>query len=770
MSDAYTNHWTCRIAAVVGVFGIFSLSAETYTTAGSGPWSSESTWVGGAVPTVTGTETNSLKDGHVVTYDGTDACWHTMYVGSSSGLVPTGYRQVGGTLTSERLTEIGNATSRAGESFMELENVDANFNAYRLVLGRNKGNARLKMTGGSLTFGAGNALLMGIKTEKSMPPNRMELEDVTWNNLGQNLFVGYSNAGTNIVHLRNSALNSSSGALIVGYLANDYGLTGQDFVIAENSSLSLTGRNVELVDNAMHEAHLTLSNSTLKCAQLLMGCAAGATSHLELIDSPPIQSTSTSWVGYRPDTVSHVLFKDLRSPKGTAAEAMAALSLRSVAGERRRFYFTVDSCDWSGTATLRVSSQYNERTMAFRNMTLPGVSIQVGYYAASPAVLQVSNCTWNVANCSLNVANVYNSEGRAEIWDSDLSCVYLNLVDDNTNTEDQPQRGELLVSGGSFTVAEQLQIRRGVGRLVLERGAEMTCSDAYLPNMTGAAAEVVVGEDSRLRLTKRLIIGNQAGVSCALTIKPGAQLVVDKGGSATFGAASTNFLWQMEGGELDLGGRAAAFATAAVSEGTAYLRGGVVKAMGFGTPAAAGTQKIVFDGATVKLTGDCVIIADKSDARVANGGAIFEVDEGVRAYVNGSLQHDATAEVVDGGLVKKGAGMLELNRAGSTFTGPVRIEAGTLKLTVTGCLPANARIVLNAAAGACLQRGTSAAYPEGLSLEVTGEMADASRHVLVEGWSGELPTITGVPKGWDVELRDGKIMMYPVRGFALILK
>ena len=28
----------------------------------------------------------------------------------------------------------------------------------------------------------------------------------------------------------------------------------------------------------------------------------------------------------------------------------------------------------------------------------------------------------------------------------------------------------------------------------------------------------------------------------------------------------------------------------------------------------------------------------------------------------------------------------------------------------------------------------------------------------------------GVPKDWDVELRDGKIVMYPVRGFALILK
>lgn len=165
-----------------------------------------------------------------------------------------------------------------------------------------------------------------------------------------------------------------------------------------------------------------------------------------------------------------------------------------------------------------------------------------------------------------------------------------------------------------------------------------------------------------------------------------------------------------------------------------------------------------------------MIIADKADARVANGGAIFEVDEGVRAYVNGTLRHDATADAVDGGLVKKGAGMLELNCAGSTFTGPVRVEAGTLKLTVSDALPANARVVLDAAAGACLQRGASASYPEGLSLEVTGSMAETSRHVLVEGWTGALPAITGVPKGWDVELRDGKIVMYPVRGFALILK
>jgi autotransporter-associated beta strand protein len=77
-------------------------------------------------------------------------------------------------------------------------------------------------------------------------------------------------------------------------------------------------------------------------------------------------------------------------------------------------------------------------------------------------------------------------------------------------------------------------------------------------------------------------------------------------------------------------------------------------------------------------TGTTIIAADVT-TYVKAGGAIFNVTTGANTYiVAAALQHDPGLGVTpDGGLIKRGAGVLLLNGA-NTYTGETVVEAGTL--------------------------------------------------------------------------------------------
>lgn len=754
-------------------------AATTYSTKSSGDWNSPATWDDPGIPVHDGAETVNIQNGHVVTNDGANAEWYTLNVGSTTGGALSGYFQTGGTLTSERLTEIGCKPSRTGANLMSLKNVDAQFKGYRLVLGRDNGNSTLRMKGGSLTIdgqgsdGKNPVLMMGIDTKPDAVPNRLELEDVAWTNKMSNLQIGYQSAGTNIVHLANSSLYTTK-ALSLGTSAftSDATSIGQDFFVAENSDLTFSGSSVCLPYGVRHSAHLTLSNSTLSCTQLLLGNVEGTTNYLEFIDCPPIVSSTKSWMGYMASTCNHILFKDLKAPKGTGSEVYAPLYWRSVApgstGEGTRWFNLVfDNCDWSSTSEFVASDSYNIRTVEFRNMSVLNVPLTAGGIADAPGTLVLSNFTWSAAGKTLGATTVYRGAGIVRAYDSTLSGSGLTICNDQKNNEDQDYNGEVLLSGGTAEFSGDVIIRRGRGALTLERGAKMSCGRCYFPNMTGAKATVVISDGSELTVTNNLIIGSQVGTFSDLTIKSGGRLALGPVATVSFGKEDAQFILNMEGGELDLRGRAAGFATQARSVGVAYLKGGIVKAKGFGTPPDGASQKIVFDGGIVQPTVTCTLTEANSQTVVADGGAIIDVADGLTATVSSVLSHDEGANETDGGLVKRGAGVLSLN-AVSTYTGPTTLEAGVLKLAVADALGSKSIVCK----GGSLAVAKGVGYPDGLSFDVSGlPYAAGAKFVIATGWTGAAPTIVGLPSDWKVKLcPNGDVAVVENLGLLLLVR
>ena len=773
------NTGMVQAAALSVALVVWSAAGTTHTSIKSGNWSSIETWNEYGVPVYTGSETVNIAN-HSIVYDGENpqAKWYTLNIGPGAGTATARYSQVGGTLTSTYLTEINARPKddRTGSCIMELTDVDARMESHRLSVGRNSGNALLKMTGGSLTLD-GATLLMGIATKADAVPNRIELDHVAWTNLTSVLQVGYSSVGTNIVSMKDSSLYSKKD-LYLGYLTTDALIgMGRDCLTAESSAIEFDGADVYLTkSSARHSARLVLSNSTFTANLLHVGCVAGTTNDLAFIDCPPIQTTEVR-LGEQVRTVSNVLFKDLRSPKATAqtmCETLVTYSKESTdtTDNRRLYNFEYDNCDWESTENIVACLTHNVGSLVLRNMTLPAANLIASDGPNAPGTLVLSNVTWNAGGKSLYIGQKAGATGVARISDSTLAGSVLTVSDDSANTG-HDVRGELTLDGSVATFSGMVQIRRGVGKIKLERGAKLTCDTFYLTFITGSDGTLDIGGGSEFAVTNKLWLNNQSGTRCTLTVRDGGRLSLAPGAeSCQFGTACAEFVWTMEGGEVDLGENfSAGFATANGSSGIAYLNGGVVKAKDFGTPKSIGTQTVVFNGGKVQPTVGGMILAANATTRIAAGGAVFNVTEGLSATVASSLAHDAEAGSTDGGLVKEGAGDLVLSGANSTFNGPVRINAGTIKVSSSTALPMGAVIKIDASAGAVLTRSSKVAYPEGLSLEIVGGPLDESkRYTLVEDWSGDLPRVTGLPRNWRIACKGGNLVASQIKGILMMVR
>ena len=96
----------------------------------------------------------------------------------------------------------------------------------------------------------------------------------------------------------------------------------------------------------------------------------------------------------------------------------------------------------------------------------------------------------------------------------------------------------------------------------------------------------------------------------------------------------------------------------------------------------SGTATVIFDGGLFKVYPSTYIdlLNSTMDAKVREGGAVIDTNGGNK-NMGAVMEHDCLA-AKDGGLTKKGNGKLLIS-ATPTFTGDVKVEAGTLDMSGT---------------------------------------------------------------------------------------
>ncbi len=732
------------------VFASSASMALTYKSVKSGDWNSADTW-GGDIPVISGDEKINVTY-HCVTNQGESLSVYNLNVGASTVAEDARFVKVGGAFTSTYLAEIGSHTSRTAPSVFELDGGMATFGKYRLVVGRGGGNARLNVNGGLLVTTV--PILMGIGTARDAAPNVIELRNSVWTNANDIMF-GHSSLGTNVIHLVDSELYSEK-SLGIGYGGNAGTAIGDNFLVAENSSIDVRG-SVNMPRDGSQSAHVVLSNSTLKATQLLLGNVENTTNTLVFADTYLPESSTVSYMGYRPGTVNRIIIRDQYGTFGkpTSDGLFSSLHFRSVAGETRFFDVEIIGGKWDDPSPFCASQANNARTIAFRDLTLPAASITAGLYEGAPGAVTLSNCVWDVQGV-LQVAGRYGAEGEFRAIDSDIVCTTMAVADDADNHDDQKMSGTLLLSGGTAVCGGDVRIRRGEGRIVLERGVKFTCGRLYLPNMTGANASLMVGGASELTVTGYLCIGNQSGASCEVSVRDGGRLVVseDCEKPVAFGEAPNAFSFTVSGeGSLVSIPFETAFATASGTSGTLNLDGGVFETKGFGAPKDGADQTINFNGGTVMALQSGTITGANSLNHVDVGGAVFDTRKADGDVVIGSaLLHKGEDDVRDGGLVKKGTGRLLLARE-NTFNGPVSVENGVLVMACRdgAAIPSGVAVSLDVANGAYLDRlDESCRYPDGMVISIVddGRLIPGRRYVLATNWDASSDVTVNLPDGW----------------------
>ncbi|MFM1902338.1 MAG: hypothetical protein RLZZ440_238, partial [Planctomycetota bacterium] len=217
--------------------------------------------------------------------------------------------------------------------------------------------------------------------------------------------------------------------------------------------------------------------------------------------------------------------------------------------------------------------------------------------------------------------------------------------------------GSYHLDGGTVTANTNLQVGgRGTGSIDQTAGSFTANGFVSIGRYQGALGEWTLsgGSLTQVGSGRRLIVGEGGNGSLNLT------------GSGEVSLA----------GPLQLGSQASA-------TGTVRLAGGVLTAPRIYRGSGAATWE--FDGGVLRAGGSSSgFMQGLSSAVIAAGGAIIDT-QNYSITIAQSLLHDPALTMADGGLVKRGSGILTLSAA-NTYTGPTVVEAGTLRLAHAAAL------------------------------------------------------------------------------------
>ncbi len=691
------------------VCALLTMTAAAKTTefTGTGAWNTTARWSNGVpgsgdTATVSGTAT--------VTADGLDVIYNTLNFGKSAS-DNTVYRQKGGTLTSEHQTEVGISMNAAK---MELENVDVTLNDYRLVVGRGK-NARFAMQGGTLTQNlpaSNGGLLTGVWAKNGV--SEIVLSNVVWNITKGAVKLGYGSIATNRLEVVGGRIDSKVQFMLGSNQKNyqDPGVGWNEMTIRDSV---WTNTAAIFVPNAtINAARLLVSNTVFYLAtSVRLGHSTGTTGTVEFADCADLTIGDSIWMAEMADSYSRLVLRNQQNAADVLAKIVYKDGARSEAWVELinspfvpdgRWLSTAAGSFWVGTnKAYKIGAVIRDTTF-----NAPA-NVAAGYGGNGHLIF--SNATVNVFNGELSGADIAKagSTGVVEFVDSRLT----HWQDGNTEAWKSGKNatgrkffvsnhasgwGRVRFSGGVADMNSLHVPRQGYGEAVIENGADVTVGGLWVGNITGANGILTISDTAKLYVPGRITVCNQSS-STGRVEQIGGTVVVDQSRSPYIEAGSDQNVshlvigcasgasghWRISGGSLLCTNATYDIRLGNVNggSGTFELAGGMVYAIRFYKASnVSGTATVIFDGGLFKVypSDKIDLLNSTMDAKVREGGAVIDTNGGDK-QIAAVMEHDCLA-AKDGGLVKKGEGKLNIS-ATPTFTGDVKVEAGTLDMSET---------------------------------------------------------------------------------------
>ena len=776
-----------------------AVAAKSTEFTGTGAWNATARWSNGVpgsgdTATVSGTST--------VTADGLDVTYYTLNLGKNAS-DNTVYRQKGGTLTSEYLTEVGAALST---SKVELENVDVALNGYRLVVGRGK-NARFAMQGGTLTQNISDGLLTGVWAKKGVA--EIVLSNVVWTITSGAVKLGYGSIATSRLEVVGGRIDSKVQFQLGANQKNyaDPGIGWTEMIVRD---AVWTNRQAAILvpNTASNAARLLISNTVFNAtATIRPGHAAGTTGTVEFADCADVTIGESIWMTEKDDSHGRLVLRKQPNAADILSKVVYKGGARSEAWVELINSPLVPDGRWLSTAAgsfLVGTNKSCKAGVAIRDTTFTAPAHVAAGYGGNGHLI-FSNATVNVFNGDLSGAHLDKAgctgvvefvdsrlclwpEGNTEAWKSGKGAAARKFYVSNHASG----WGRARFSGGVADMNSLHVPRQGYGEAVIENGADVTVGGLWVGNLTGANGILTISDTSRLHVPGRITVCNQSS-STGRVDQTGGTVVVDQSRSPmeagsdqpashlSIGCAGgASGYWRISGGSLlctnatyDI-----RLGNANDGSGTFELAGGMVQATRFYKASNfSGTATVIFDGGLFKVYPSTFIdlLNSTMDAKVREGGAVIDTNGGNKS-MEAILEHDCSA-AKDGGLTKKGEGTLTIF-ATPTFTGDVKVEAGTLDLSGTSfALGADAVIggggTLVPPPGGLTVTGAFTLDPTNApTLAVTGGVTigagatitvtdpslldkKTSYRLYTATSSSGVPELVGFPRGW-MPLNDGR--------------
>ena len=685
-----------------------AVAAKSTEFTGTGAWNTTARWSNGVpgsgdTATVSGTAT--------VTADGLNVIYNTLNFGKSAS-DNTVYRQKGGTLTSEHQTEVGISMNAAK---MELENVDVTLNDYRLVVGRGK-NARFAMQGGTLTQNlpaTNGGLLTGVWAKNGVA--EVVLSNVVWTITSGVVKLGYGSIATNRLEVVGGRIDSKV-QFMLGSNAKNYqdpGIGWNEMTIRD--SVWTNTMAILMPNGGNNAARLLVSNTVFNAGTIVRpgGQVAGTTGTVEFADCADLTFGQGIRMVDNADSYSRLVLRNQQNAADVLAKVIYGSGARSEAWVELINSPFVPDGRWlsTGAGSFWVGTNKAYKIGAVIRDTTFNAPANVAAGYGGNGHLVFSNATVNVFNGELSGADIAKagSTGVVEFVDSRLT----HWQDGNTEAWKSGKNatgrkffvsnhsngwGRVRFSGGVADMNSLHVPRQGYGEAVIENGADVTVGGLWVGNITGANGILTISDTAKLYVPGRITVCNQSS-STGRVEQVGGTVVVDQSRSPYMEAGSEQNVshlvigcasgasgyWRISGGSLLCTNATYDIRLGNVNggSGTFELAGGMVYAIRFYKASnVSGTATVIFDGGLFKVypSDKIDLLNSTMDAKVREGGAVIDTNGGNK-NMGAVMEHDCLA-AKDGGLTKKGYGKLLIS-ATPTFTGDVKVEAGTLDMSGT---------------------------------------------------------------------------------------